>query len=94
MAENENNVSWEIKEQLAVLKENSTGWKKELNIVSWNGGSPKFDIREWSEDHLRMSRGVTFSMEEGKKVCDIMNRYLEKEQEREAKAAREHGYER
>ena len=22
-------------------------WTKELNLVSWNGGAPKYDIRDW-----------------------------------------------
>lgn len=52
---------FDIKESLCVLREGSYGWNKELNIVSWNDGDPKYDIRDWSPDHERMSRGVVLT---------------------------------
>ena len=54
----------EIKKHFGVISTNDLGWTKELNIVAWNGGKPKYDIREWSPDHARMSRGITFSDDE------------------------------
>ena len=47
--------SYEIVEEIAVLSENQRGWRKELNLVSWNGRPPKFDL---------MGKGVTLSNEE------------------------------
>ena len=38
--------SYEILEEVAVLSENARGWRKELNLISWNGRPPKFDLRE------------------------------------------------
>ena len=29
-------ISFEIVEQVGVLKEHSTGWRKELNLIRWN----------------------------------------------------------
>ncbi|MFC0472150.1 YdbC family protein [Halalkalibacter kiskunsagensis] len=58
------NITFEIKETIAVLSESAKGWKKELNLISWNGRDPKYDIREWSPDHLKMGKGVTLSEEE------------------------------
>ncbi|WP_332696132.1 YdbC family protein [Halalkalibacter lacteus] len=58
------NISFEIKETVAVLSESTKGWKKELNLISWNGREPKYDIREWSPDHTKMGKGVTLSEEE------------------------------
>ena len=55
---------FEIIEHLGVLSQNAKGWKKELNLVSWNERAPKFDIREWSQDHLQMGKGITYSKEE------------------------------
>lgn len=55
---------FEVIETIAVLSEGSKGWKKELNLVSWNGREPKHDIRDWSEDHTKMGKGVTLSGEE------------------------------
>lgn len=54
-------ISYEVVEHLAVLSESPKGWKKELNLVSWNNRPPKFDIREWSPDHTKMSKGLTFN---------------------------------
>lgn len=31
-------VTFEIVEEIGVIATHSTGWKKELNLVSWNGG--------------------------------------------------------
>mgnify|MGYP000891219208 FL=1 len=41
---------YEIVEKIAVLSESSKGWRKELNLISWNDRDPKYDIREWSPD--------------------------------------------
>lgn len=56
--------SYEIVEEIAVLSENPKGWLKELNLVSWNGREPKFDLRDWSPGHEKMGKGVTLSNEE------------------------------
>ena len=58
---NENNeVTFEIKEHLGVLGTDNRGWNKELNIVEWNqSGYPKYDIRSWSPDHTKMTKGIT-----------------------------------
>jgi len=56
--------SYEVTENIAVLSESSKGWTKELNLISWNGREPKYDIREWSPDHSKMGKGITLSDEE------------------------------
>ncbi len=40
------------------LSENAKGWMKELNKISWNGGEPKYDIRDWAPEHEKMRKGV------------------------------------
>ena len=55
---------YEIVEHIGVLSESSKGWKKELNKISWNGGAPKYDIRDWAPEHEKMGKGVTLSEEE------------------------------
>lgn len=67
-------IKYEITEFLGVLSENAKGWKKELNLVSWNEREPKYDIRDWSEDHAKMGKGVTLTDEEIKKLWDILNK--------------------
>ncbi len=56
--------SYEIMEEIAVLSENAKGWRKEFNLVSWNGNPPKFDIRDWAPDHEKMGKGLTLTNEE------------------------------
>jgi len=55
---------YEIIEEIDVLSENAKGWRKELNRISWNGGAPKYDIREWAPEHEKMGKGVTLTEEE------------------------------
>ena len=56
--------SYEIIEEIATLSENAKGWRKELNLVSWNGRPPKFDLRDWAPNHEKMGKGMTFTNEE------------------------------
>lgn len=65
-------ITFEIIEELGVLSENAKGWRKELNLVSWNGAKPKYDIRDWSPDHEKMGKGITLSEEEAKELKEIL----------------------
>jgi hypothetical protein len=57
-------IQYEITKKIGVLSENAKGWRKELNMVSWNGRDPKYDIREWAPEYERMGKGLTLSQEE------------------------------
>ena len=59
---------YEIKEEIMILSESAKGWRKELNLISWNGGEPKYDIRDWSADHEKMGKGITLTKEEAKQL--------------------------
>lgn len=65
-------ISFDIVEHIGVITTYSTGWNKELNLVSWNGAGPKYDIREWSPDHAHMSRGVTLHEKEMRTILDLI----------------------
>ena len=67
-------VTYEIKTKIGVIAEHENGWKKELNKVSWNDNEPKYDIREWNEDHTKMSRGITLYEEELKVLQYLLNK--------------------
>ena len=54
------------------LSESSRGWTKELNIISWNGGVPKLDIRDWAPEHEKMGKGITLSEEEAEKLASLL----------------------
>jgi len=57
-------IKYEIKKHIGVLSESAKGWKKEINLISWNDREPKYDIREWSPEREKMGKGVTLSNEE------------------------------
>ena len=42
----------------------SRGWERQLNLISWNDGEPKYDIRDWSPDGTRMGKGISLSHDE------------------------------
>jgi hypothetical protein len=63
---------YEIVEHIGVLSESSRGWTKELNRISWNGGAPKYDIRDWAPEHEKMGKGVTLSEAEMEKLRSLL----------------------
>ena len=65
-------LKFEIKEQIGTVSESSKGWTKELNIVSWNGANPKFDLRDWAPEHEKMGKGVTLSEDEIVKLKELL----------------------
>ena len=69
-------IKYEIVEHLGVLSETDKGWKKELNLVSWNDREPKYDLRDWSVNHDRMNKGITLTKEEAESLKDILNKNI------------------
>ena len=43
-------IKYEVVQKLAVLSQRPRGWERQLNLISWNDGEPKYDIRDWSPD--------------------------------------------
>ncbi len=67
-------VTCEVKAQMGVIGEDRRGWRKELNLVSWNHLNPRYDIREWAPDRSRMGKGVTFTKDEIVVLRDLLNK--------------------
>ncbi len=63
---------YEIINSIGVLSENNS-WKKELNRISWNGNEPKYDIRDWSDNHDKMGKGITLTEDELRKLKEIID---------------------
>lgn len=64
--------SYEIVKTIGVISEGSGGWTKELNLISWNGKEPKYDIRDWAPDHEKMGKGVTLTKDDAKALRDLL----------------------
>jgi len=65
-------INFKIVESIGVLSENAKGWKKELNLVSWNNAAAKYDIREWSPEYDKMGKGITLTKDELLKLKDLL----------------------
>lgn len=66
-------IKFEIKENIGTISESPKGWKRELNLVSWNNKEPKFDLRDWSPEHDKMGKGLTLTNEELKALKNLLN---------------------
>mgnify|MGYP002524232275 CR=1 FL=1 len=65
---------YEVLEEYGVFSENNKGWTREVNLMSWNGGAPKYDIRDWAPDHEKMGKGITLSKEEFQALKELINK--------------------
>ncbi len=70
-------LKFEIKRNIGIIGESTKGWKKEVNIVSWNDRKPKLDIRDWDENHEKMGKGLTLTKDEAAKLVELLSAYLE-----------------
>lgn len=77
MGKGNDEVTFAIVKKIAVMGINpKTGWTTELNMVSWNGREAKYDLREWSPDHTKMSKGKTFTQYELEKFVEAAKKAL------------------
>ena len=66
-------IKYEVVQRIAVLSQRPRGWERQLNMVSWNGNPPKYDIRDWSPDGSRMAKGISLTEEELKTLKGILD---------------------
>lgn len=67
---------YEIKEEIGILSESGKGWTKELNLISYNGAEPKYDIWDWAPGREKMGKGVTLTEDEARKIYEILKERL------------------
>ena len=72
--DDDRDVTFEIIEEIGIISTQDTGWTKEINLVRWNGGMAKYDIRDCDPYHEKMSRGITLKEEEMRRILDLMRR--------------------
>ncbi len=71
-------ITFKIVQHIGTISPSRNGWKKELNVVSWNYGPAKLDLRDWSVGYEKPGRGLTLSEDEAVKLFSILGEYLEK----------------
>ena len=77
MAGRNQELNFEIINQIGVISTSASGWNVELNRVSWNGNEPKYDVRSWSPDHAKMGKGITLSEEELVALSELLAKEVE-----------------
>lgn len=70
-------ITFDIVESIATLSTSASGWRKELNRVSWNGAAPKYDIREWAPEHEKMGKGITLTDEEAAVLAAALKEHIQ-----------------
>ena len=44
-------ITSEVVKSVGVIAQNKSGWQREVNIIKWNEGKAKLDIRDWGPDY-------------------------------------------
>ena len=65
-------MTMEVIKKIALISGSETGYRKELNIVSWNGKEPKYDFRNWSPEGIPL-KGLTLTEDEAKELQKVLN---------------------
>lgn len=66
---------FEIVEEIGVISSSTSGWNREVNIVRWNDGKPKLDIRDWAPEHDKMGKGISLTSEETALLKSILEEF-------------------
>ena len=69
-------IKCDIIKKLGVISTVKGGWTKELNLISWNDGEPKYDIRQWAPNHEKMGKGISLSQEEALELQRLLQSSL------------------
>jgi hypothetical protein len=77
MAVAKDDFKYEVINELGVISEGKNGWRKEFTRVSWNGGEPKYDIRDWSGNRQKMGKGITLTEAEMRKLHELLGVEIE-----------------
>ncbi len=69
-------IQYEIVKEIAVLSTGDSGYTKEINLISWNGKEPKYDIRSFSPNREKCGKGVTLTEAEAGKLLAALQKVL------------------
>lgn len=69
-------IGFEIVKELGELSPASKGWSKQINLLRWNDGEAKLDIRSWTADHEKMSKGIALTIPEAQMLVTILQKFF------------------
>lgn len=67
-------IQYEIVKEIAVLSTGDSGYTKEINLISWNGAEPKYDIRSFSPNREKCGKGITLTEAEAGKLLAALQK--------------------
>ena len=72
-------IQYEIVKEIAVLSTGDSGYTKEINLISWNGKEPKYDIRSFSPNREKCGKGITLNADEAAAPLKALQKELNSE---------------
>ena len=72
-------IQYEIVKEIAVLSASDSGYTKEINLISWNGREPKYDIRSFSPNREKCGKGITLNADEAAALLEALQKELNSE---------------
>ena len=72
-------IQYEIVKEIAVLSTGDSGYTKEINLISWNGKEPKYDIRSLSPNREKCGKGITLNADEAAALLKALQKELNRE---------------
>lgn len=72
-------IQYEIVKEIAVLSTGDSGYTKEINLISWNGKEPKYDIRSFSPNREKCGNGITLNADEAAALLKALQKELNSE---------------
>ena len=67
-------IQYEIVKEIAVLSTGDSGYTKEINLISWNGKEPKYDIRSFSPNRENCGKGITLNADEAAALLEALQK--------------------
>ena len=70
-------VTREIVKHIGIINPNSTSRKtRELNLIIWNHGTAKYDLREWGPNHECTGKGFAMSLNEAILLYELLGKEI------------------
>ena len=72
-------IQYALVKEIAVLSTGDSGYTKEINLISWNGKEPKYDIRSFSPNREKCGKGITLNADEAAALLKALQKELNSE---------------
>ena len=69
-------IQYEIVKEIVVLSASDSGYTKEINLISWNGKEPKYDIRNFSPNREKCGKGITLTSDDAAALLKALEKEL------------------